>query len=88
MLAIGAIQCFAGYFLMWASVTGIIRKPPVALMCLFMFIAAQSQTFFNTANVVSAVENVADYGGTAVGIMKVKTLLYPFEFRVVYWITC
>ncbi|CAH8364016.1 unnamed protein product [Eruca vesicaria subsp. sativa] len=70
VLAIGAIQCFAGYFLMWASVTGIIRKPPVALMCLFMFIAAQSQTFFNTANVVSAVENFADYGGTAVGIMK------------------
>ena len=88
VLAIGAIQCFAGYFLMWASVTGIIRKPPVALMCLFMFIAAQSQTFFNTANVVSAVENFADYGGTAVGIMKVKTLLYPFEFLAVYWITC
>lgn len=70
MLAIGAIQCFAGYFLMWASVTGLIRKPPVPLMCLFMFIASQSQTFFNTANVVSAVENFADYGGTAVGIMK------------------
>ncbi|KAJ0256458.1 Uncharacterized protein HA466_0094160 [Hirschfeldia incana] len=70
VLAIGAIQCFAGYFLMWASVTGMIRKPPVPLMCLFMFIAAQSQTFFNTANVVSAVENFADYGGTAVGIMK------------------
>lgn len=75
VLAIGAIQCFAGYFLMWASVTGLIRKPPVPLMCLFMFIASQSQTFFNTANVVSAVENFADYGGTAVGIMKVKTLL-------------
>ncbi|KAJ4870472.1 Nodulin-like / Major Facilitator Superfamily protein [Raphanus sativus] len=70
VLAVGAIQCFAGYFLMWASVTGMIRKPPVPLMCLFMFVAAQSQTFFNTANVVSAVENFADYGGTAVGIMK------------------
>ncbi|CAH8258180.1 unnamed protein product [Arabidopsis lyrata] len=70
VLAIGAIQCFAGYFLIWASVTGRIRKPPVPLMCLFMFLAAQSQTFFNTANVVSAVENFADYGGTAVGIMK------------------
>lgn len=75
VLAIGAIQCFAGYFLIWASVTGLIGKPPVPLMCLFMFLAAQSQTFFNTANVVSAVENFADYGGTAVGIMKVKTQL-------------
>ncbi|CAA7043288.1 unnamed protein product [Microthlaspi erraticum] len=70
VLAIGAIQCFAGYFLIWASVTGLIGKPPVPLMCLFIFLAAQSQTFFNTANVVSAVENFADYGGTAVGIMK------------------
>uniref|UniRef100_A0A1J3GVY8 Putative transporter MCH1 n=1 Tax=Noccaea caerulescens TaxID=107243 RepID=A0A1J3GVY8_NOCCA len=70
VLAIGAIQCFAGYFLIWASVSGLIGKPPVPLMCLFMFLAAQSQTFFNTANVVSAVENFADYGGTAVGIMK------------------
>ncbi|XP_010539949.1 PREDICTED: protein NUCLEAR FUSION DEFECTIVE 4-like [Tarenaya hassleriana] len=70
VLAVGAIQCFAGYFLMWAAVSGLIPRPPVPMMCLFMFLAAQSQTFFNTANVVSAVENFADYGGTAVGIMK------------------
>lgn len=82
VLAIGAIQCFAGYFLIWASVTGLIGKPPVPLMCLFMLLAAQAQTFFNTANVVSAVENFADYGGTAVGIMKVKFLLKLFNFEL------
>ncbi|CBI15294.3 unnamed protein product, partial [Vitis vinifera] len=66
----GAIQCFAGYFLIWLSVTGVIHRPAVPLMCLFMFIAAHAQTFFNTANVVTAVQNFPDYGGTIVGIMK------------------
>lgn len=67
----GAIQFFAGYFLMWLSVTGVIEKPHVSLMCFFMFMAAHAQTFFNTTNVVVAVQNFPDYSGTTVGIMKV-----------------
>lgn len=74
----GAVQCFAGYFLMWLSVTGAIEKPHVLLMCLFMFMAAHAQTFFNTANVVVAVRNFPDYSGTAVGIMKVIYLFICF----------
>lgn len=35
-----------------------------------MFMAAHAQTFFNTANVVTAVHNFPDYSGTIVGIMK------------------
>lgn len=66
----GAIQCFVGYLLMWLSVTGIIHRPAVPLMCMFMFVAAHGQTFYNTANVVTAVKNFPDYGGTIVGIMK------------------
>ncbi|OMO96587.1 Nodulin-like protein [Corchorus capsularis] len=34
------------------------------------FLAAHAQTFFNTANVVSGVENFQPFGGTIVGIMK------------------
>ncbi|XP_065876832.1 protein NUCLEAR FUSION DEFECTIVE 4-like [Euphorbia lathyris] len=68
--AAGAIQCFFGYFMMWASVVGLIPRPPVPVMCLFMWIAAHAQTFFNTSNVVSGVHNFGDYGGTIVGIMK------------------
>ncbi|KAJ4712197.1 protein NUCLEAR FUSION DEFECTIVE 4-like [Melia azedarach] len=70
VLATGAILCFAGYFLMWASVVGLIHRPPVLLMCLFMFTAAHSQTFLNTGNVVTGVMNFGDYSGTIVGIMK------------------
>ncbi|XP_009609132.1 protein NUCLEAR FUSION DEFECTIVE 4-like [Nicotiana tomentosiformis] len=66
----GAVQCFAGYFFMWLAVTGIIHRPPVAIMSLFMFIAAHAQTFLNTANVVAAVQNFPDHSGTIVGIMK------------------
>ena len=76
----GAIQCFLGYFLMWASVVGLIHQPPVPLMCLFMFLAAHSQTFFNTANVVSGLENFPNYGGTIVGIMKVLYLRVSLVF--------
>ncbi|OVA15347.1 Nodulin-like [Macleaya cordata] len=71
VITAGAIQCFTGYFFMWLAVTGIIPRPPVPLMCLFMFFAAHAQTFFNTANVVTAVQNFPDYSGTIVGIMKV-----------------
>ncbi|XP_004236183.1 protein NUCLEAR FUSION DEFECTIVE 4-like [Solanum lycopersicum] len=66
----GAIQSFAGYFFMWLAVTGTINRPPVAVMSLFMFIAAHAQTFLNTANVVAAVQNFPDHSGTIVGIMK------------------
>ncbi|KAL3513228.1 hypothetical protein ACH5RR_025945 [Cinchona calisaya] len=66
----GAIQFFLGYFLMWVSITGIIDRPHAGFMCLFMFLAAHAQTFFNTANVVTSVHNFPDYSGTIVGIMK------------------
>ncbi|XP_065615908.1 uncharacterized protein LOC136061710 [Quercus suber] len=68
----GAVQCFLGYFLMWASVVGLIPRPPMAAMCLFMLVAANAQSFFNTANVVTGVRNFPNYSGTIVGIMKVR----------------
>ncbi|XP_021808369.1 protein NUCLEAR FUSION DEFECTIVE 4-like isoform X3 [Prunus avium] len=68
--AAGAIQCFLGYFFLWAAVTGLVERPPVAAVCLFMFLAAHAQTFYNTANVVTGVHNFSEYGGTIVGIMK------------------
>lgn len=84
---VGAIQYFLGYFLMWASVVGLIDKPPVALMCLFMFLAAHAQTFFNTADVVSGLENFPYYGGTIVGIMKVSVTFVLFiYFSFIHWI--
>ena len=69
VLLVGAAQCFLGYFLMWASVNGLIPRPSVPVMCLFMLLAAHAQSFFNTANVVTGVQNFPYYSGTIVGIM-------------------
>ncbi|CAK9330158.1 unnamed protein product [Citrullus colocynthis] len=66
----GAIQCFLGYFFIWAAVSGVFPRPPVPVMCLFMLVAAHAQSFFNTANVVTGVRNFPSYSGTIVGIMK------------------
>ncbi|KAL1531780.1 protein NUCLEAR FUSION DEFECTIVE 4-like [Salvia divinorum] len=70
VLLAGALQCFAGYFLMWLSVTGALPRPAPAVMCLYMLVAAHAMTFFNTANVVTGVHNFPSYSGTIVGIMK------------------
>lgn len=71
VILVGAIQSFAGYFLMWAAVDGLIRRPPVAVMYLFMLLASHGQSFFNTADVVTSVRNFPQFSGAAVGIMKV-----------------
>ncbi|KAL5747350.1 hypothetical protein ACOSP7_024348 [Xanthoceras sorbifolium] len=55
---------------MWASVVGLIHRPPVALMCLFMFTVAHSQTFFITAGIVTGVRNFGGSVGTTVGILE------------------
>ncbi|CAD6269507.1 unnamed protein product [Miscanthus lutarioriparius] len=69
VLLAGALLCVAGYLPMWLAVAGV-APAPLPLMCLYMLLAAQAQTFFNTADVVSAVENFPDRRGTVIGIMK------------------
>lgn len=77
VLAVGAVLVFVGYFFMWMSVVGILPRPPVLLMGLYMLLAANATTFFNTADVVTAVHNFPHYKGTVVGIMKVS-IFFPF----------
>lgn len=72
----GAVQCFLGFFLMWASVVGLIPRPPVPAMCLFMLLASNAVTFFNTSNVVTGVRNFPNYSGTIVGIIKVLQFIF------------
>lgn len=82
---LGSAQCFLGYFLMWAAVAGVIPPVPVPVMCLFMFVAAHSQSYFNTSNVVTGVHNFPYYSGTIVGIMKVIfSFLFSFGCAVLW----
>ncbi|XP_015882674.3 protein NUCLEAR FUSION DEFECTIVE 4 [Ziziphus jujuba] len=84
----GALQCFVGYFFMWAAVAGVIPRPPVTAMCFFMFLGSHSQTFFNTTNVVCGVQNFSNYSGTIVGIMKGFLALSGAISVLVYDIFC
>ncbi|KAK2371315.1 protein NUCLEAR FUSION DEFECTIVE [Trifolium repens] len=70
VVAAGAVQCFVGFFFIWASVVGLIHQPPVAVMCFFAWLAANGQTFLNTTNVVTGLRNFPQYSGTIIGIMK------------------
>ncbi|CAJ2634213.1 unnamed protein product [Trifolium pratense] len=67
---LGSAQCFLGYFLIWAAVSGLLPPVPVPIMCLFMFVTAHGQSFFNTSNVVTGVHNFPYYSGTIIGILK------------------
>jgi hypothetical protein len=78
---LGSAQCFLGYFLIWASVSGLLPPVPVPIMCLFMFVTAHGQSFFNTSNVVTGVHNFPNYSGTIVGILKV--FYFSQEFLLV-----
>jgi Nodulin-like len=71
VLLAGAAQSLAGYVPIWLSVTGAIPPLPSAVICVCMLVAAHAQTFFNTTDVVTAVENFPDRRGTIIGIMKV-----------------
>ncbi|KAJ3674569.1 hypothetical protein LUZ60_005185 [Juncus effusus] len=70
VLVAAAIQSFVGYLPIWLAVSGRIEHVSAYWICICMLIAAQSQTFFNTADVVTAVENFPDRRGTVIGIMK------------------
>ncbi|KAH9298098.1 hypothetical protein KI387_029780 [Taxus chinensis] len=70
VLLAGALQNCVGYGMIWLSVTQRIHRPALWQMCIFMFIAAQAQTFFNTAVVVTTVNNFPTCRGTVIGLMK------------------
>ncbi|KAL3636697.1 hypothetical protein CASFOL_018996 [Castilleja foliolosa] len=69
-LLVGAIQNFVGYGWVWLVVTG--RSPvlPLWAMCILIFIGTNGETYFNTASLVSCVQNFPKSRGPVVGILK------------------
>ncbi|OIW12944.1 hypothetical protein TanjilG_15864 [Lupinus angustifolius] len=70
VLAIGAVMNFVGYFMIWLSVTERVAKPQVWLMCLYICIGANSQSFANTGSLVTCVKNFPESRGVVLGILK------------------
>ncbi|XP_009606507.1 protein NUCLEAR FUSION DEFECTIVE 4 [Nicotiana tomentosiformis] len=69
-LLVGAIQNFIGYGWVWLIVTGRSPTLPLWVMCILIFIGTNGETYFNTAALVSCVQNFPKSRGPVVGILK------------------
>ncbi|PIN20779.1 hypothetical protein CDL12_06547 [Handroanthus impetiginosus] len=69
-LLIGAIQNFIGYGWVWLVVAGRVPVLPLWAMCILIFIGTNGETYFNTAALVSCVQNFPKSRGPVVGILK------------------
>jgi hypothetical protein len=70
VLVVGSAMNFAGYFMIWMSVTQRIAKPAVWQMCLYICIGANSQNFANTGALVTCVKNFPESRGVMLGMLK------------------
>ncbi|XP_051117246.1 protein NUCLEAR FUSION DEFECTIVE 4-like [Andrographis paniculata] len=69
-LLIGAIQNFIGYGWIWLVITGRTPVLPLWAMCVLVFVGTNGETYFNTAALVSCVQNFPKSRGPVVGILK------------------
>lgn len=69
-LLIGALQNLIGYGMVWLVITGQAPVLPLWAMCILIFIGTNGETYFNTAALVSCVQNFPKNRGPIVGILK------------------
>uniref|UniRef100_K3YHI5 Uncharacterized protein n=1 Tax=Setaria italica TaxID=4555 RepID=K3YHI5_SETIT len=69
-LLVGAAQNLVGYGWVWLAVTRRAPTPPLWAMCILIFIGNNGETYFNTAALVSCVQNFPKNRGPIVGILK------------------
>lgn len=70
MLLMGAAQNLLGYGWLWLIVTGKAPPLPLWMMCVLIFVGNNSATYFNTASLVTCVQNFPASRGPMVGILK------------------
>ncbi|CAN6171213.1 unnamed protein product [Urochloa humidicola] len=70
VLAMGAAMNLFGYLMVYLAVSGRTAKPPVWLVCLYIFAGANSQSFANTGALVTCVKNFPESRGVVLGILK------------------
>ncbi|KAA3459459.1 protein NUCLEAR FUSION DEFECTIVE 4-like isoform X1 [Gossypium australe] len=69
-LLVGALQNLIGYGWVWLIVTGGAPVLPLWAMCILIFVGNNGETYFNTAALVSCVQNFPKSRGPVVGILK------------------
>lgn len=70
VLIVGAGMNLVGYLMIYLSITGRTARPQVWLMCLYICIGANSQSFANTGALVTAVKNFPESRGVVLGLLK------------------
>lgn len=70
VLAIGVVQNFVGYGLVWLIVSRILPASPLWLLCVLIFVGTNGETYFNTGALVACVQNFPKNRGPVVGILK------------------
>ncbi|KAJ6825792.1 protein NUCLEAR FUSION DEFECTIVE 4-like [Iris pallida] len=69
-LLVGALQNLVGYGWVWLIITGRSTALPLWGMCILIFVGTNGETYFNTAALVSCVQNFPKSRGPIVGILK------------------
>ncbi|KAG8080953.1 hypothetical protein GUJ93_ZPchr0007g6081 [Zizania palustris] len=70
VLVIGAAMNLFGYLMVYLAVAGRTAPPPVWLVCLYIFVGSNSQSFANTGALVTTVKNFPENRGVVLGILK------------------
>ncbi|KAL6181788.1 hypothetical protein ACLB2K_048437 [Fragaria x ananassa] len=70
LLVIGAVLNFLGYGLLWLIVSQKIAALPLWVLCIAIYVGTNGETFFNTAALISCVQNFPKSRGPVVGILK------------------
>ncbi|KAH7446275.1 hypothetical protein KP509_01G049600 [Ceratopteris richardii] len=70
VLSVGAALNLFGYLMIWLSVTHRVAVPSAGAVSFYMFAAANSQTFVNTAVLVACVKNFPLSRGIVLGLTK------------------
>ncbi|CAM8992289.1 unnamed protein product [Rhodiola kirilowii] len=69
-LLVGVFQNLVGYGWVWLIVTGRFPQLPLWAMCILIFVGTNGECYFNTAALVSGVQNFPKNRGPVVGILK------------------
>ncbi|KAG0464938.1 hypothetical protein HPP92_019102 [Vanilla planifolia] len=70
VLLIGSAMNLFGYLMIYLAITSRISAPPVWLMCFYICVGANSQTFANTGALVTCVKNFPESRGIVLGLLK------------------
>lgn len=70
VLLVGCLQNLIGYLFIWLFLTQRLPTPALWEICVFICLAINGQTYYNTASIVTCVSNFPANRGIVVGLMK------------------